>query len=145
MQDKPDVAAETRRSGFRELIGYRTSEWRDGFAEVVLDLGPQHLNAKQTPHGGAIAALLDSALSQAVAWCSRAGHTRRTFTVSLTVTYLSVAKGRVLTTTARLEAVDGQLATSTGEVRDASGNLVAVAQGSFIYAPGSETVEGVPL
>lgn len=145
MQDKPDVAAATRKSGFRDLIGYRTTDWRDGYAEVTLCLGPEHMNAKNTPHGGAIAALLDSALSQAVAWCSQPGHTRRTFTVSLTVTYLSVASGDVLITRAKLEAVDGQLATSTGEVRDASGKLVAVAQGSFIYSPGSESVAGVPV
>ena len=34
--------------------------------------------------------------------------------------------------------------TASGEVRDEAGTLLAVAQGSFLYFPGSEQPAGVP-
>ena len=34
--------------------------------------------------------------------------------------------------------------TASGEVRDETGTLLAVAQGSFLYFPGSEQPAGVP-
>jgi hypothetical protein len=38
----------------------------------------------------------------------------------------------------------GRLVTASGEVRDDAGALLAVAQGSFLYFPGSEQAAGVP-
>jgi acyl-coenzyme A thioesterase PaaI-like protein len=57
---------------------------------------------------------------------------------------LKGAKSGLLTATGRIDAVEGRMATGSGEVRDAAGALCAVAQGSFLYFPGSERPEGVP-
>ena len=84
MQDQSDT--QRKRSGFRMLIGYRTKVWREGYGEVELPLGPQHLNSLGVVHGGIFAALLDVALGHAVSFSPVPGNTRYSTTVSLTTT-----------------------------------------------------------
>ena len=142
MQDQSDT--QRRRSGYRQLIGYRTKAWREGHGEVELTIGPQHLNSIGIVHGGIYAALLDVALGHAVAFCTVPGNFRFSTTVSLTTNFLKGAKGGVLTAIGRIDGMEGRMATASGEVRDAAGELCAVAQASFLYFPGSERPEGVP-
>jgi len=142
MQDHND--RQRKRSGFRQLVGYRTKAWREGYGEVELVIGPQHLNSVGIVHGGIYASLLDVALGHAVAYCTVPGNFRFSTTVTLTTSFLRGAKGGVLTAAGRIDGVQGRFATGTGEVRDDAGELCAVAQASFLYFPGSERVEGVP-
>jgi uncharacterized protein (TIGR00369 family) len=142
MQDQSDT--QRRRSGYRQLIGYRTKAWREGYGEVELAIGPQHLNSVGLVHGGVYASLLDVALGHAVAFCTVPGNFRFSTTVSLSTSFLKGAKSGVLTAIGRIDGAAGRLVTGTGEVRDDAGNLCAVAQGSFLYFPGSERPEGVP-
>jgi acyl-coenzyme A thioesterase PaaI-like protein len=72
------------------------------------------------------------------------GNFRFSTTVSLTTSFLRGAKSGILTAAGRIEGMSGRLVTGTGEVRDDTGNLCAVAQASFLYFPGSERPEGVP-
>lgn len=144
MQDRSGNAGERRRSGFRTLMGYTTRVWAENYGEVELVLGPQHMNSINIVHGGVYATLLDAAFGHAVSFCSVPGHARYSTTVSLTTTFLkSVKEGRLIAS-ARVNGIDGRLATCTGEVRDEAGNLLAAAQGSFLYFPGSEKPEGLP-
>lgn len=142
MQDESDK--QRKRSGYRRLIGFRTKVWREGYGEVELQLGPQHMNAIGIVHGGIYTALLDVALGHAVSFCTVPGNARYSTTVSLTTTFLKGIRGGVVTATGRVEGVNGRLVTASGEARDESGELLAVAQGSFLYFPGSERPEGVP-
>lgn len=142
MQDKSD--SQRRRSGYRDLIGYRTKVWREGYGVVELVIGPQHLNSVGIVHGGVYVALLDVALGHAVAYCTVPGNFRFSTTVTLTTSFLKGAKTGILIATGRIDSVQGRLATGTGEVRDEAGELCAVAQASFLYFPGSERLEGVP-
>jgi len=142
MQDQSDT--QRKRSGFRMLIGYRTKVWREGYGEVELPLGPQHLNSLGVVHGGIFAALLDVALGHAVSFSPVPGNTRYSTTVSLTTSFLESASGGTLTASGRREGLHGRLVTASGEVRDETGTLLAVAQGSFLYFPGSEQPAGVP-
>ncbi len=142
MQDQSDT--QRKRSGFRMLIGYRTKVWREGYGEVELVLGPQHLNSLGVVHGGIFAALLDVALGHAVSFSPVPGNTRYSTTVSLTTSFLKSVSGGALTAMGRLEGLSGRLVTASGEVRDEAGALLAVAQGSFLYFPGSEQPAGVP-
>lgn len=142
MQDQSDT--QRRRSGFRQLVNYRTKVWREGYGEVELELGPQHMNSLGIVHGGIYCALLDVAMGHAVAFCTVPGHTRYSTTVALSTNFLRGAKGGVLTAVGRIESVDGRAATGTGEVRDADGTLCAAGQATFLYFPGSERFEGVP-
>jgi uncharacterized protein (TIGR00369 family) len=142
MNDQSDT--QRKRSGFRTLIGYRTKVWREGYGEVELEIGPQHLNSIGIVHGGIYAALLDVALGHAVSFCPVPGHTRYSTTVSLTTAFLNAADTGILTAVGRTEGLSGRLVTASGEVRTQAGALLATAQGSFLYFPGSEQPDGVP-
>lgn len=142
MQDQSDT--QRRRSGYRTLIGYRTAQWREGYGEVQLTIGPQHLNTIGLVHGGIYMSLLDVALGHAVSFCTVPGNARFSTTVSLTTSFLKGAKGGVLTAIGRVEGVEGRMATGAGEVRDEDGELCAVGQATFMYFAGSERPEGVP-
>ena len=144
MTDRSANANERRRSGYRTLIGYTTRVWSENYGEVELIIGPQHLNTLDIVHGGIYATLLDAAFGHAVSFCSVPGHVRRSTTVSLTTTYLKGSKGGRLIASARVNAVDGRMATCSGEVRQDDGTLLALGQGSFLYFPGSENPEGLP-
>ena len=142
MTDQSDT--QRKRSGYRMLIGYRTKVWREGYGEVELTLGPQHLNSLGVVHGGVFASLLDVALGHAVSFSPVPGNTRYSTTASLAITFLEGATGGTLAASARLEGLSGRLVTASGEVHDEAGVLLAVAQGSFLYFPGSEQPAGVP-
>ncbi len=144
MTDQSTTAAHQRRSGYRTLLGYRTKAWREGYGEVELTIGPQHMNSINIVHGGVYASLLDAALGHAVSHCAVPGNARFSTTMSLTTTFLRAAKTGRLTGIGRMEGIEGRVVTATGEVRDETGALCAVGQGSFLYFPGSERPEGVP-
>ncbi len=133
-----------RRSGFRTLVGYRTTVWRDRYAEMELVLESKHMNVQGNTHGGVYASILDAALGHATAWCAVPGNVRRAVTLSLTVGYLQGSKaGQTLTARGRVVGVEGRVVTCDAEVHDESGRLCALAQASFMYLPGSEKLEGV--
>lgn len=144
MTDKAAGAEVKRRSGFRTLLGYRTRVWSENYGEVELVLGPQHMNSIGIVHGGVYATLLDAAIGHAVSYCSVPGNARFSTTVSLTTTFLKGVKSGTLVASGRVESVEGRLATCTANVRDETGALLATAQGSFLYFPGSERPEGLP-
>ena len=105
MNDESDT--QRKRSGYRTLIGYRTKVWREGYGEVELVVGPQHLNSIGIVHGGVYASLLDVALGHAVSFCPVPGHARYSTTVSLTTTFLKSADAGVLTAMGRVEGISG--------------------------------------
>lgn len=130
-------------SGFRSLIGYRTTVWQDGYAEVELEIAPQHMNSLGILHGGIYMTLHDAAFGHATTWCSVPGNVRTCVTMSLNTNFVASAKAGIVRSIGRLHGIEGRITTATGEVRDAAGRLLSVAQASFLYFPGSERVEGV--
>ena len=144
MSDKSAGAEVKRRSGFRTLLGYRTRVWSENYGEVELQLGPQHMNSIGIVHGGVYATLLDAAIGHAVSFCAVPGNARYSTTVSLTTTFLKSVKSGTLVASGRVRSIEGRLATCTAEVHDDAGALLATAQGSFLYFPGSERPEGLP-
>jgi len=144
MSNERATDPKARRSGYRTLLGYRTTAWREAYGEIELVIGPQHLNSIGLVHGGVYASLLDVALGSAVSFCAVPGHARYSTTVSLTTTFLKGASSGVLRAVGRVEAVEGRLATASGQVTDDNGTLLAVGQATFLYFPGSEHPDGVP-
>jgi uncharacterized protein (TIGR00369 family) len=122
-------------AGFRNLVGYRTAAWREGYGEIHLDIGPEHLNMLGFVHGGVYATLLDAALGHAVGWSAEPRQRRPAVTVSLTTTYLSSASRGTIIATGHLLHVEGRIATVAGDVRDSSGRLFVRGQASFMYLP----------
>jgi uncharacterized protein (TIGR00369 family) len=144
MSNESTTAVQARRSGYRTLLGYRTRAWREAYGEVELVIGPQHMNSIGIVHGGVYASLLDVALGSAVSFCAVPGNARYSTTVSLTTTFLKSAASGVLVAVGHVDGVEGRLATASGQVTDNNGTLLAVAQATFLYFPGSERPEGVP-
>jgi uncharacterized protein (TIGR00369 family) len=131
-------------SGFRQLVGYRVVEWRANEATVALAVGPRHLNRSGYVHGGAITTLIDSAGGFAGCWCAVEGNARKTRTLSLTAQFLAPASGR-LTARARVTGGGRKIFYTAVDVFDGDGTLVATGVGTYKYAAGSESPEGVPL
>jgi uncharacterized protein (TIGR00369 family) len=131
-------------SGFRTLIGYRAVVWRENYAEIDLALGDQHLNSLGIVHGAVYVAMLDAACGHAATWCSVPGHVRSCVTLSLTTSFLAPATRGVIKAIGRLEGVEQLIATTSGEVVDEAGQVLAIGQGAFRYFRGSERLEGVP-
>lgn len=139
-----ELAELKRRSGMRSLIGYKTVEWREGYGEILLRLEPKHMNIRMIPHGGLYMLVIDSAMGHAATYCTVPGNRRSCVTTSLQTNFLAPAQGGWLRACATLVDVEGQIATCRAEIIDAEGTLCNVAQGSFMYMPGSEKPEGMP-
>jgi uncharacterized protein (TIGR00369 family) len=118
--------------------------WRENYAEIELVLGQRHLNSLGIVHGAVYAAMLDAAFGHAATWCSVRGHVRSCVTLSLTTSFLAPATSGVIKAIGRLEDVEQLIATTSGEVVDEGGQVLALGQGTFRYFRGSERREGVP-
>ena len=142
----PDLILKVRPiHGFRRMMGYKTTVWRDRYCEVTLTIDERHDNSHGIVHGGVYAALLDAAFGGAVAFCDVPERARLAVTINLQTTYLASAKRGVLTASARVLGVEGRVATCSGEVRLDDGTLCATGTASFMYLHGSEQPEGVPV
>jgi uncharacterized protein (TIGR00369 family) len=116
------VSEESLRPFYR-FLGLRVAEGTPaGESRVELPNKPELENSRGDVHGGAIAGLIDAAVSVAVRSACKAGE--GTATVSLTVNYAGPGRG---TLAARGHAlrVGRSIATVEATVTDAEGNLVA--------------------
>lgn len=144
MADGSGAGMTGKPSGFRALLGYRVTVWREGYAEIELELDSRHMNSIGIVHGGLYATLLDAVCGHAATWCAVEQHVRACVTVSLTTSFLdAVSHGRIVAR-GHLECVTGRNAVCRAEVVAEDGRLLAVAQGSFRYSSGSELSRGVP-
>ena len=123
---------ESELSGFARLLGYRLARWELDFAEVVLDLGPQHLNRGGVAHGGALTTLIDTACGFAGCWAPP-GESRAAVTLSLTTSFLAPAKAGRLTAIARKTGGGRGVFFATAEIRDSEGAVIARGDGVFRY------------
>jgi uncharacterized protein (TIGR00369 family) len=143
----PDTIPDTGRirGGFADLVDYRLSVWREDYAEIVLDVRPQHLNRSGALHGGAVSTLIDAACGYSGCYCTIEGNFRRALTLSLETQFIgAVTQGKRITVSARRTGGGRSIFFSTAEVRDQNGKLLAQGAGTFKYRRGSENPEGVP-
>ncbi|MCE8001967.1 PaaI family thioesterase [Billgrantia ethanolica] len=130
--------------GYHELLGMRVVEWSGGVAVVELVADKRHLNRSGIVHGGVLTSMLDSALSLAGLYCDVPGHVRRGMTLSLTTTFIAPAGAGVLRATGRVRGGGSKVYLANGEVHDATGELLAIAEGAFRRRSGSESPQGLP-
>ena len=123
---------ESELSGYARLIGYRLTRWEPDYAEIVLELGPQHQNRGHVAHGGVLATLIDTACGFAGCWAPP-GQSRAAVTLSLTTSFLAPAVSGRLTATARKTGGGRGVFFATCEIRDGDGTLVARGEGVFRY------------
>jgi uncharacterized protein (TIGR00369 family) len=113
---------------FAEFLGIQIVENEPGRARLEIALRPELMNSFHDAHGGVVTTLADVAL--AVAAITRDGSARGAITVDLSVSFIGPGKG-TLVAEGRCLRAGKSLAFSEGEVRDAAGNLVAKAIGTF--------------
>jgi uncharacterized protein (TIGR00369 family) len=115
-------------SPFFDHLGLTIERNPDNTSTVRVPLATPLTNRKGDVHGGATAAVLDTALSHSVRFgvANLAG----TSTISLNINY--IAPGRTsLIAHGRLVRAGSTIAFAAGEVFDETGNLIATAQGTF--------------
>jgi uncharacterized protein (TIGR00369 family) len=118
---------------FADLVGYRLAQWRDDHAEIVLVLGPQHLNRTGRLHGGVLATLIDAACGYAGTFAVD-GQPRNALTLALTTQFLAPAHaGQHLTATGRRTGGGKRIFFAAAEVHDEAGRLIARGDGTFRY------------
>lgn len=113
------------RDRFARHNGIELLDAGPGWAKARMPIGDQHLNAADVVHGGALFTLAD--LVFAVASNS---HGKLALGINVSISYLKAARVGTLTAEAKEVSCNSKLATYTMEVRDAEGDLVALAQGT---------------
>jgi uncharacterized protein (TIGR00369 family) len=136
MTDEIDPALREAPSALQTHLGYRLTRWSADFARVELPLTPALMNRQGLPHGGMHATLLDTAMGFCGCYTGDPDRTQMALTLSLTVNYLSQARGAVLIADAR--RVGGGKSTFFAEatVRDDHDTLIATGTGVFRYRRG---------
>jgi uncharacterized protein (TIGR00369 family) len=127
-----NLVPESELSGFARLIGYRLVRWEPDYAEVVLELGSQHLNRGGVAHGGALTSLIDTACGYAGCW-GAAGREPRSRDAFAHHQLLAPAKSGRLTATARKTGGGRGVFFASAEIRDAANGLIAHGDGVFRY------------
>ena len=118
---------------FYRFLGVRVVDSVAGESHVELTSRPELTNSRGDIHGGAIAGLVDAAVSSAVRSACKAGE--GTATVSLTVNYADPGRG-TLVARGRALRVGRSIATVEAKVTDAENKLVAHAVATMrIIAP----------
>jgi uncharacterized protein (TIGR00369 family) len=118
---------------YHALLGARCLSRGNGAARYELTVGPDHLNRRGVAHGGVIAGILDSALGTAVVsaiakeeWCG---------TLELSIQFREPVRPGTITASGRMARRGKTAAFAEGEVRDASGKVLATAHGVWTIWP----------
>ncbi|NDZ14866.1 thioesterase [Variovorax sp. WS11] len=144
------VAGGDRRNVFSRVPFMRLLDARREFAEagrarVVIDERPELGNVIGAVHGGVLVTLLDVVMASAAV--SVFDFARTAVTLDLNTSFLEPGRGR-LSADGEVLHHDDSVAWCRAAVTDATGRLVAQAQGSFRYLPlpqaASNTQETTP-
>ena len=130
---------------FQELLGYELVDWREGYAELVLEIRPGHLNRAGVVHGVVHTALLDTVMGFAGTFTPHAGRMRAAVTLSLSTCFVAQAREGILRAVGRRMGGGRRVFFARGEVLDGGGRLLAFGEGTFRLRSGSESEEGVPV
>ncbi|GAB6876504.1 PaaI family thioesterase [Thermaerobacter litoralis] len=115
---------------FRRHVGIRVLQTGGGRALLELPARPEVGNRFGYVHGGALATLVDGAMSNAILSRLPAGD-RIGGTIELSIRFLEPAAG-TLVAEGRVLRLGGRIAFAQADVRDADGRHVATAQGSYV-------------
>ena len=126
--------ARTLTEGFNAHLGFRLTDWGEGYAELSVELDERHRNRQGGVHGGVSTALLDAATGFCGIYERDPAKRRGNATVSLTVNFIGRARGAQLICQARLLKAGRRLYFAHGEVADEHGNLVATAEAVYAYS-----------
>ncbi len=119
--------------GLNGFLGFRLTEWRDGYAEITVDLADVHKNRQGGVHGGTMATLIDAATGYCGIYEPDPEKRRGNVTVSLTINFTGRPKGKTLVCAARVVKAGRRIYFSNAEVKDEEDNLIATADAIYAY------------
>ena len=120
-------------SPFADLIGYKCSEWREGYAKLTLPATHNLTNRHGTPHGGVYGVLLDTTLGLTGCWVPDGDAPCYAMTLSLNVQFLSRPKGDMFITEGFKTGGGKSTFFAEVHVMDDTGELIAKGTGVFRY------------
>ena len=82
-----DFEAHDLTEGLNGFLGFRLIDWREGFAQIAVDLQDQHKNRQGGLHGGVTASLIDAATGFCGVYEADPEKRRGNVTVSLNVNF----------------------------------------------------------
>jgi uncharacterized protein (TIGR00369 family) len=116
-----------------DLLGFTAVESETGRLVLAAEVRPELCNRRGVLHGGVLSALADSALGGAVVagiapeeWCA---------TLQISVQFVNGARRGPLRAEGRMVRRGRRVAFAAGEIRDADGEVVATAQGTWFVWP----------
>jgi uncharacterized protein (TIGR00369 family) len=113
---------------FGEFLGIEALEEKRGEVRTALDIKPEYMNSWGVAHGGAVMTLLDLTLGMAAR--SLDPQSKGSITIEMKTNFIAAARGRI-EGSARAMQSGKSLVFCEGEARDAQGNVVAKATGTF--------------
>ncbi len=133
MSDKLDPRLIEAPSALSEHLGIEMADWSPDYARVEAPLAPHLMNRQGLPHGGAHAALLDTAMGFAGCYTGDSARRQLALTLSMTVNYLAPASGTRLIAEAWRTGGGRKTYFAEGQVTDETGAVIATATGIFRY------------
>ncbi len=113
-----------KNDNFAALSGIELLEVSPGYAKAIMKIEEKHLNALKTVQGGALFTLADLAFAAA----SNAYGTV-TVAINANISFVKAATGKFLTAEAKETSINPKISTSTVNITDDKGDLVAIFQG----------------
>jgi uncharacterized protein (TIGR00369 family) len=131
-------------SGFFDHLGIKLVQWDMDYALLEVEIGPQHLNRAKVLHGGVLTTLIDLACGLSGCYCAVPCHIRQAVTLSLTTSFTGQASAGIVRVEGRKRAGGRKIYVATAEVTNATGEIIAIGEGSYRYRSGSEEPVGQP-
>ncbi len=118
---------------FARHTGIDLLEMSSGRAKARMEIREEHKNGMGVAHGGAIFTLADLVFAAA-----SNSHGIPALAINVSISYLKKVSGGILTAEATEISVNPKLASYTVEVRDETGELVAIFQGMVYRKTGKK-------
>jgi len=118
-------------NGFLNALGVRFVRLDEDGAILTLQAAAEHENVEERLHGGVLAALLDAASGFAVRFDGPGRSMAPAVTLSLAVSFVAATGDRAMTAHGRVVGGGKQTFFTYAEIRDGTGALIAMAQGTF--------------
>lgn len=126
---------------FLSHMGIEIESWGPGRAVVRMPIGPHHLNRSGVVHGGIYTVLVDAAAGLAGCFCADPARRVRSYTISLTTSFLERADRGNLRAVGTVQRAGLRLYFAGARV-ECEGRLVATGEGSFLFADSSALEDG---
>ena len=119
---------------YLEFLGFRLTEWKEGFARLEMPVRPDHRNTVGFLHGGVIASLLD--IAGAVAGSYGVADETVSITINQNCAYMAPHKGDTVVAEGELIRSTKSMFFTQSKLMDLANNrLCATAMGTYKPTP----------